>query len=258
MFRVSSSAPRGALVLAVLAGCARNPQPVSVPVTPAMTPAAPAAGRALPESIRWARTSAEHRALYLEIYRLASDEIAQLAAGHARGSWAVILDADETVLDNSPYQRERALVDSGFTPASWDAWVQRAAAEALPGAPEFTQRVRELGGRVAIVTNRDEPQCPATRDNLQRVRIVADVVLCHPVGAPGSKEPRFQAVEKGTAAPGLPPLQVLMWVGDNIQDFPGQSQDIRFLDDSAYARFGRSFIVLPNPMYGSWERNADR
>jgi len=47
----------------------------------------------------------------------------------------------------------------------------------------------------------------------------------------------------------------VMWVGDNIQDFPRLRQDIRSSSDSAFAEFGDRFIVLPNPMYGSWERN---
>ena len=59
----------------------------------------------------------------------------------------------------------------------------------------------------------------------------------------------------GTAPSPLPPLRVLMWVGDNIQDFPRLRQDVRTASDSAFASFGDRFIVLPNPMYGSWERN---
>ena len=53
----------------------------------------------------------------------------------------------------------------------------------------------------------------------------------------------------------LPPLDVLMWVGDNIQDFPRLTQSIRTAADSAFADFGETYIALPNPMYGSWERN---
>jgi predicted secreted acid phosphatase len=51
-------------------------------------------------------------------------------------------------------------------------------------------------------------------------------------------------------------MRVLMWVGDNIQDFPHLSQDIRKQGDAAFADFGEGFVVLPNPMYGSWTRNS--
>ena len=55
---------------------------------------------------------------------------------------------------------------------------------------------------------------------------------------------------------GLAAADVLLWIGDNIQDFPRLRQDVRSANDSAFAEFGDRFIVLPNPMYGSWERNA--
>ena len=54
----------------------------------------------------------------------------------------------------------------------------------------------------------------------------------------------------------LPAMRVLMWVGDNIQDFPTLTQSIRTRDDAAFAEFGEGFVVLPNPMYGSWEKNS--
>jgi hypothetical protein len=56
---------------------------------------------------------------------------------------------------------------------------------------------------------------------------------------------------------GLPPTTVVMYVGDNILDFPGISQEIRKQPDSAFASFGETNFIIPNPMYGSWEKNAD-
>jgi predicted secreted acid phosphatase len=111
------------------------------------------------------------------------------------------------------------------------------------------------GRAVVIVTNRDESQCTATGANLQRVGVAADAVLCKTDPANGFKDARFDAVAAGAAPSPLPPLRVLMWVGDNIQDFPRLRQDLRTASDSAFASFGNRFIVLPNPMYGSWERN---
>lgn len=210
----------------------------------------------IPASVRWYRASAERRASYLQAYRLATSVLERRAAGLANGSWAVILDADETVIDNSPYQQELARLRSTFDAATWNAWVMRGAAAALAGAPEFTRRVHDLGGRVVIVTNREDAQCDATRANLRRVAIVADEVLCKTDPANSFKDARFEAVERGTPPSTLPPLRVVMWVGDNIQDFPRLRQDLRTESDSAFAEFGDRFFVLPNPMYGSWERNA--
>jgi predicted secreted acid phosphatase len=79
-------------------------------------------------------------------------------------------------------------------------------------------------------------------------------MLCKPKES-GDKNPRFEKVARGEAFGDGRPVEVLMWVGDNIQDFPGLSQAIRKGTDEAYAPFGTRFIALPNPMYGSWEKS---
>lgn len=244
------------LVLVALAVAACAPT-ATVPAPAPAPPAAsgPSATRpALPNDIHWYRNSAERRALSLQAYAGATSALRELARGKAPGSWAVILDADETVLDNSTYQKERWEADSAYSDPSWNAWVRRKAAPALAGAPAFIRAAKEMGGRVVIVTNRDEAVCPETRENLRTLAIDVDAVLCKPASG-SDKNPRFQAVAAGTTGTGLPALEVLMWVGDNIQDFPALSQQLRTQPESAYGRFGRDFILLPNPMYGSWERN---
>ena len=144
---------------------------------------------------------------------------------------------------------------ASYSEATWREWVLRQAAAPLPGAAAFTARARALGGRVVIVTTRNDAECDPTRANLRQAGIVADEVLCRTDAKNGSKDPRFEAVAAGTAPSTLGPLKVLMWVGDNIQDFPRLTQSIRTASDSAFADFGETYIALPNPMYGSWERN---
>lgn len=207
----------------------------------------------LPNDAHWVRNSAEHRAVFLEVYRAAGDRLQTLAAGRTAGSWGVILDADETVLDNSEYQRSRVPFGGTYDPAAWTAWVREQRAPALPGSVQFAARVHQLGGRVVVVTNRTQEECPPTRTNLAQVGFAADLVLCR--GATSDKNPRFQSVQNGTAAAGFRPIVVLEWIGDNIQDFPGLTQAIRTQNDSTFVRFGESFFALPNPMYGSWESN---
>jgi 5'-nucleotidase (lipoprotein e(P4) family) len=215
---------------------------------------APAAFR-LPEAVRWTRDSAEHRALFLQVYRAATAHVEREAAGRAPGSWAVILDADETTIDNSLYQVERARAGRPFDAESWRAWCARREAVPLPGAPAFLARVRALGGRIAIVTNRTVAECPDTEAVFLAHGLAYDIMLCRPDEGPSDKNPRFEAVAHGATPTGLPPLDVVAFVGDNIRDFPGQSQAIRDKGEEAFAPFGRRFFVLPNPMYGSWERN---
>jgi len=242
------------LAVALVASC-RTAGPAVPPAPPAPAPAvAPASGR-VPESVRWSSDSAEHRAVFLEVYRAATAHVEREAAGRAPGSWAVILDADETTIDNSAYQIERARAGRPFDAESWRAWCARREAVPLPGAARFLARVRALGGKIAIVTNRTAAECPDTEAVFHTHALAYDVMLCKPEGEPSDKNPRFEAVARGTTLAGLPPLDVVAVVGDNIQDFPGQSQAIRKEGDEAFAPFGARFFVLPNPMYGSWERN---
>lgn len=264
-----------ATVLLLLAAAACTPAPVSTPA-PAPPPAQEAPVRAptpphpvpippdaltrvpLPPgaamtAIHWWRDSAERQAIFIQTYRWAGERLREIAAREPRGSWAVIMDADETVLDNSMYQLRRNGQNLGYTPDSWNAWVNERAAPATPGAVEFTRLVHELGGRVAIVTNRDDEYCPQTRENLTRSSITYDVALCRMNGQ-SDKNPRFAAVQSGSGT-GFPAQKILMWVGDNIQDFPSLGQDVRTQGAQGFGAFGRNFVILPNPMYGSWERN---
>lgn len=242
--------PVFSILVAVLAACTSTPAPSTAP--------APQTGTYKPSaSIRWYRASAERRAIYLEVYRAAAQRLEERVKSRAPQTWAVIMDADETVLDNSPNEEESDSLHQGFSDARFVAWVRRDAARALPGAVDFTRRVHELGGSVAFVTNRADSLCADTKRTLAQAGITADEVLCQ-TGPTGDKNPRFQAIETGTPPSTLPKLTVVMWLGDNIQDFPAPTgaQSIRSAPDSAFAPFGDVYFVLPNPMYGSWEHNS--
>ena len=225
---------------------------VAPPAVSTQAPPDPAR-QTLPLEIRWVRSSAEYRVALVQTYRLATAALERRAAGRQPGTWAVAVDADETLISNSQQSKEAALGASGSFEEQWDAWVNRRAAPALPGARPFLERVYQLGGKVAVVTNRRERHCPQTADNLRALRLPFDVVLCR--GEDRSKEPRWRSVEDGTASPDLPPLEIVMWLGDNIHDFPGLDQELRFAGPEAMSDFGDRFFVLPNPLYGSWEHN---
>jgi len=106
---------RGVVVAAVVAAGACGHPSVGPRVTPLP---APAPSRPLPNDIVWFRRSAEYRALARQAYRAASDRLPELSRGLDAKSWAVIMDADETMLDNSEYQRRRFVLDSAYTDAS--------------------------------------------------------------------------------------------------------------------------------------------
>jgi len=240
-----------ALLLGVVAtaGCATHSRATTAPApATAISPAAR-------NDIHWFRSSAEYRGITIEVYRAAAARLPDLARGLGAGTWAVILDADETVLDNSLHERRLADRNESFTESEWTRWVREGAATAIPGAVDFTRLVHRLGGRVAIVTNRADSLCAPTRENLRAVGIEADIVLCQP-GTESDKNPRFERIQHGTAVSGVPALDVVEWVGDNIQDFPNLNQSIRDTP-GRYADFGLRFFLLSNPMYGSWTRNAE-
>jgi len=207
----------------------------------------------MPDSVHWVRNSAEYRAAALQAYRLAYQRLALKVAQKSAGTWAVILDCDETVLNNSQYQKERAAIGQGFSPDSWDEWVRRKAATAVPGAVAFSNIVFELGGYVVVVTNRNDAQCDATRANLDQLAFGYDAVLCQTDKS--DKNPRFQQVAAGQAG-AVPAVSVEMYVGDQVTDFPALNQDLRLGTDEDFDDFGKSLILIPNPMYGGWTANA--
>lgn len=239
------------ILCAALSGCVSVTPPQSVDMLP---------------STHWARDSAEHDAIYREVYEWAGNRLEQMVAEKAEGTWAVSLDADETVLDNSLYQKERwnTLTSNWrrwakeptfdvYSSDSWQAWVERREALALPGAIEFLNKVRELGGVIAIVTNRNTQQCADTEENFRSEGIPYDLMLCK--SDTSEKEARWESVLDGTASPDYGPLELVMWLGDNIEDFPDETQELRFGDDKDFAPFGRIYFNVPNPMYGSWTDN---
>ena len=98
----------------------------------------------VPLNVHWYRDSAEQKAVYIETYRTAAAAARSLSRGLADRSWGVILDIDETILDNSDYEKK---VRGVFDAKLWDQWIDQRAATVLPGAKEFIDTVRsELHG----------------------------------------------------------------------------------------------------------------
>ena len=160
------------------------------------------------------------------------------ARSRQAGTWAVILDADETIISNATYQLDRARQGLGSSPESWNLWVRRREATPLPGASAFLTRVRALGGKIAVVTNRLQSECAATAAVLERYDLVYDALLCRPDGGPSDKNPRFEAVAAGRSSAGLLPLDVVAFVGDNVLDLPRLRQAIKDQGEPGLALFG--------------------
>jgi 5'-nucleotidase (lipoprotein e(P4) family) len=210
----------------------------------------------LGDGVKWFRTAAEYRALAISTYRAATEAANAAAKAKGRDSWAVVLDVDETVLDNSVFQRDLSKGTAPFSEELWAIFVHQRSAVPVPGAKAFLDRVKELGGRIVLVTNRFENLCEDTRENLRAVSIPFDAILCRATTGTntGDKNPRFEAAATGAALGDHKAREVVAFVGDNILDFPALKQSLRDEPESAYEAFGKRYFVLPNPMYGSWQQ----
>ena len=248
-----------------LAALSCAPAATAPRTAPAATAAGPNGGTlaarpagAPTDELHWVRNSAEYRAITIGTYRAALAASEKLSAGRPAGSWGVSVDADETIIDNSGYEVELQRKGLVHTDAAWKAWVQRRERTAVPGAATFLAGVRKLGGRLAVVTNTAQSVCADVAANLDALGLPYDLLVCRPDDGGDRKEGRWKAIAAGDALPGVGPVEILVWVGDNIQDFPEQSQALRDRDESAFSDFGVRFFALPNPIYGTWEKNSPR
>lgn len=227
--------------------------------------------------VKWYRTAAEKNALYNQAYNDGTRYVKNWVSNNhpAKNSWGVILDIDETTLDNSWYFAlcQTTLNNNG---SDFDHYISnQKKSTALPGVVKFTHLVHDLGGYVTMLSNRDGAfqdssgiTLNSTISNLKSENVYFDnVVLANYKYAkdPLDKNPRFSAVVSGkydlkemVISNKLPAHKVIAYFGDNIQDFPGLKQSkIAKLDknSSIYDKFGNGYFILPNPMYGSWDTN---
>jgi 5'-nucleotidase (lipoprotein e(P4) family) len=207
--------------------------------------------------VKYVRDSEEYAALSRQVYRLAGRAVQQAAK---RGTWAVVLDIDETTLDNSTYELENAAYHRSFGSASWDAWVRRVEAGTVPGVAEFVAGVRRQGGRIAWISNRSDSTREATRANLERAGLwhAADR-LCLETDTAYTKRVRRAELMAGSGRCGWSnePVSVVAYVGDQMSDFPGGGEQDPDAGPSD-AAFGTRFFLLPNPMYGRWTTRVTR
>jgi len=164
---------------------------------------------------------------------------------------AVVVDIDETVLDNSPHQAELIKNRMPFTSSVWTAWVNRRQAKPLPGAVEFLKYANSKGVRVFYVSNRSEIEKQGTIDNLKAVGFpdVSDETVLVRTTESG-KEPRRLSIASKH--------RIVLLIGDNLNDFSNAFERKTVADrfsevDKVKDVWGKRFIVLPNAMYGDWE-----
>jgi 5'-nucleotidase (lipoprotein e(P4) family) len=203
-------------------------------------------------SVLWFQKSAEMQALYYQGYNIAKSSLLEKCKSLKRKMpLAVIMDIDETILDNSPSEACQVLNNVPFSSPMWKTWVKMASAKPLPGALEFTRFADSLGVEVFYVTNRELPdEYAPTLLNLRNAGFpFADslhLVLKKDVS---SKDERRKSIAEK--------YEIVLLIGDNLADldssFDNRDQDLGFTAVvKSKNQFGKKFIVLPNPMYGPW------
>lgn len=272
------------LLAAAVAGCASQARDAALPAQ-RCAPARPFAEGGERATL-WVRRSAEYRAASEIVYRAARSALAANlsdssvsaepapAAGHEDLPPAVVMDIDDTVLDNSAPQAHMILdvICPAEFAALWDAWVAQRAAPAVPGAADFIRAARAMRDpagrpvRVFFITNREcgprpgrADPCPQQEDTLANLRalgldaptLAEDLMLKNErPDWPSEKEPRRREVASR--------YRIVLNVGDDFGDFlPGA----RRMDAGERARlqcahrdwWGTRWFVVPNPMYGSWQ-----
>lgn len=202
-------------------------------------------------SVLWYQKAAETKALYLQGYNVATDRLKEILKTPSDKPYSIVLDLDETVLDNSPYQVQNVKDGTAFNPKDWDVWVKKAAAKAVPGAKDFLQFADQNGVQIYYISDRTTSQVDDTIKNLKKEGIPVqgrDHLMFLEEGVK-SKEGRRQAVQEKT--------NLVLLFGDNLVDFADFSKTSEADRDKKLEElqkeFGEKFIIFPNPMYGSWE-----
>ncbi|MCB0806245.1 MAG: 5'-nucleotidase, lipoprotein e(P4) family [Bacteroidales bacterium] len=202
-------------------------------------------------AVLYQQQAAEYRALCYQAFNIAQmrvEESTKMLGGMKPK--AVIMDIDETVLDNSPYEA-KCILDSVSYPTAWDKWMYKADAKPVPGALAFVKFVEEMGMQVYYVSNRKDKYRKETLQNLKDMKFpfASDDHLLLKTDQSSKRERWDQVLQKN---------MVILMIGDNLNDFSEvfekKTVDGRFeVTDSLKSEFGKRFIVLPNAMYGEWE-----
>lgn len=236
----------------------------------------------------WIQSSSEYQALTRSIYASAISQLPKALAdttwsaaleqtpGYESLSPAVILDIDETVLDNSPYQASLINADFTFESSTWDSWIAMASAKSVPGALEFVKTADGLGIKIYYVTNRACTQreavtdtCPQLADTIRNLTALGFPAVPENHFLLKNKTPDWGSEKASRREEIAEANRILMIIGDDLGDFipdvklprasrndPQLVADMLNKRDQLTAshadRWGKQWFLLPNPSYGSW------
>lgn len=199
----------------------------------------------------WQQESGEVKALRLQAYNQAIENIDQLIAdGAMPENGAVVLDLDETVLDNIPAGAYQITSNNGYNHDDFTEWTGKAECKAIEGSVEFINYAQSKGVDVFFISNRSIEEMPQTIKNLKDLGVeVPNENILLKTGSSGKGE-RISVVEKTN--------EIVMFVGDNLGDF-GQEYYKKTNEERSQLvidnkdDMGVKFITVPNPTYGDFD-----
>jgi 5'-nucleotidase (lipoprotein e(P4) family) len=218
-------------------------------------------------SILWMQTSPEYQITCQTMFNIARNALDKAiqdpkwtAALEQKGTYqslppAIILDIDDTVLDNSQFYGRLIKDNKGYDFNLWKEWVALSVAPPIPGAADFVFYAAGKGVEIFYITNRDAEMETDTRRNLSRLGvnlpIGEDTVLMN------GEKPGWTSDKSSRRAAIAEKYRILLLIGDDMGDFiPGVKEplDKRSKILAKYhSQWGRSWFLIPNPGSGSWE-----
>ena len=204
-------------------------------------------------ALRYQQKSAEVMALQIQTYRFATERFNEKVNGlKAPEKYAVVMDLDETVLDNTPLLARDMEQCHDYTKwDTWGDWEKQGNPGLIPGAKAFLDNVAHHNVRIYYLSDRTNENKTDTLNTLKSLglpQVSEESVLLDT----GTKEERRQAIMKNQ--------QIIMLFGDSLPDFAAQfknkkpTEEQRQLVESNAQHFGVDWIVLPNAAYGSWSK----
>ena len=168
---------------------------------------------------------------------------------------AIILDVDETVLDNSAFQA-RTIIEGLSYPNGWVEYVNEENSSLVSGVKDFLLYAKEKGVKVFYVTNRIHILDKATKNNIKALGLPFDddidvLLMRDENGWTRDKTSRRTLVAKDH--------RILLLIGDQLTDFISAEESYVFhserkkIADKYSNMWGTKWFVITNPMYGRWE-----
>lgn len=235
-------------VVFLTASCNQSENTENTPINDKKNPSAYSAGAVL-----WQQHAAEYEALCYQAYNLGERRLDELVDTNKtyEKPLAVVMDIDETVLDNSSYNATLIKNELLYSKKSWMEWTAMQSADLVPGALEFIQYAKSKNVEVIFISNRMEAELDDTYQNVIDLGIdtVSKSNYYLKSTTSNKDERRANVADK---------YEVILFFGDNLGDFNGVFDDTTVIERKKHVKnfrplFGDKLIILPNPMYGEWE-----